>query len=623
MSEIHCLFPSDVGHIYIAKKADLPHYQEVFSKFVSALDCYDDDMPVYLYLKGQDYSNHFLLVQNSLSAVKPYMERINWFSIYRSTCIPPKKSITASRIAKPRQANFWDTGYCSSVSQSRDGTSDGVSEPRLKPGTKDKASVEAFVCLSDFCIRNPVKWTAKNEALFEDIRNPDRRDRFAAKIHPDNILESKRNTSTHLESRNYDLLESICICHEDLHNPDTENCMAVIGMSKILPVDGELRRVGINGQGRKSVDDSLGRGNKYRPMVETVISEYEKMPDERRVVSKALFEGNDGGGLPGFVCLRNHCNMDPMAFYQPFIHYSILLIEHFGLTFPETIGLVSAIEVLPNTAYYFCIAAESLLAMSPSELKRCHRGFAFGYLMSKLLLEYRPRNPDKRAGIRFNIYWEPELPSGKDWKDRCALKTLACLRFHASFATLVHKKRRAMQYKKLRTRFCSTTANCDLLVTNHVLGICSCLGLLPAWVRGEIEVASSSRYMQWFLGKFKLKATVDSMEQITETVRHALSSRYQIPFSRRKVENVLCKVYRTRSGSTSDKKFCDLIFPGQMLFTCEGNRLRVSFPSNDAAKDSLAELYLAQRWAFDNMLLSVDAIIRRLGISDKGVPTNK
>ena len=71
--------------MYIAKRADLPHYQEVFSKFLTALNCYEDDMPVYLYMKGKDYSNHFLLVQNSLSAVKPYMDRLHWFAIHRST----------------------------------------------------------------------------------------------------------------------------------------------------------------------------------------------------------------------------------------------------------------------------------------------------------------------------------------------------------------------------------------------------------------------------------------------------------------------------------------------------------------------------------------------------------
>ncbi len=35
------------------------------------------------------------------------------------------------------------------------------------------------------------------------------------------------------------------------------------------------------------------------------------------------------------------------------------------------------------------------------------------------------------------------------------------------------------------------------------------------------------------------------------------------------------------------------------------------------------ELYLVQQWAFDNTLLPVDEIIGKLGISEKGVPTNK
>jgi hypothetical protein len=113
------------------------------------------------------------------------------------------------------------------------------------------------------------------------------------------------------------------------------------------------------------------------------------------------------------------------------------------------------------------------------------------------------------------------------------------------------------------------------------------------------------------------------MEQTMETVRYALSTRYQIAFSCRKVKKVLCKVYQSQSGSLSDKKFCDLVFPGQILFTCEGDGLRVLFPLNLEAEDTLVELYLVQEWAFDNTLLSVEEIIGKVGISDKGVPTNK
>jgi hypothetical protein len=113
------------------------------------------------------------------------------------------------------------------------------------------------------------------------------------------------------------------------------------------------------------------------------------------------------------------------------------------------------------------------------------------------------------------------------------------------------------------------------------------------------------------------------MEQLTETLRHALTKRHQTSFSRRKVENVVCKVYRSRTGSLSDRKFGDLIFPGQMLFTCEGDGLGISFPSNMEAEDTVVDLYLVNQWAFDNTLLSVKDIIVTLGLSDKGVPISR
>jgi hypothetical protein len=159
-------------------------------------------------------------------------------------------------------------------------------------------------------------------------------------------------------------------------------------------------------------------------------------------------------------------------------------VDHFGFFFPESISLVSAIEILPNTAYFFAASAAALLATDPKDIPGRHQGFAFGYLVAFLLVHFRTIRSESWPGTRFTIYWQPELPSGLEWERRCTLKTLACLQFHAAYGWLLDKKKRAIQYKKLRRHFCSTTTNCDLLITNHVLGISSCLGLLPAWVRG-------------------------------------------------------------------------------------------------------------------------------------------
>jgi hypothetical protein len=63
-------------------------------------------------------------------------------------------------------------------------------------------------------------------------------------------------------------------------------------------------------------------------------------------------------------------------------------VNHFGLSFPETVSLLSAIEVVPNTTYYFSVAAQALLCMRTMDLSGCHRGFAFGYLVASLVLKF-------------------------------------------------------------------------------------------------------------------------------------------------------------------------------------------------------------------------------------------
>ena len=153
--EIHFLFPSHVGHIYVAKRADLPHYQEVFSNFVLALEAYEDTMPVYLYIRG-NYSNHFMLVLNSEAAVQPFVERIDWMEIYCASCLPKNKSEKCSVTRKELQDNFGDTGFCSAVSLTTGGNSDGMAEPRLKPETKQNPAVlKGYTVLTNFVTSTP------------------------------------------------------------------------------------------------------------------------------------------------------------------------------------------------------------------------------------------------------------------------------------------------------------------------------------------------------------------------------------------------------------------------------------------------------------------------------------
>jgi hypothetical protein len=94
-----------------------------------------------------------------------------------------------------------------------------------------------------------------------------------------------------------------------------------------MNVEGKDVRIGINAQGRKSINDCLSCLNQYQPLLQMALSEYKRVPNNHRVVSEALFNRPDGGGLHGFCCLKNLCNMEPMSYHQPFLHFLLHLIN--------------------------------------------------------------------------------------------------------------------------------------------------------------------------------------------------------------------------------------------------------------------------------------------------------
>jgi hypothetical protein len=42
-------------------------------------------------MRGEDYSNHFMLVRNLARAVQPFVDRMDWLDIHRSLFCPKKK----------------------------------------------------------------------------------------------------------------------------------------------------------------------------------------------------------------------------------------------------------------------------------------------------------------------------------------------------------------------------------------------------------------------------------------------------------------------------------------------------------------------------------------------------
>jgi hypothetical protein len=99
-------------------------------------------------------------------------------------------------------------------------------------------------------------------------------------------------------------LKSKCACHRKEHDSFNPAFSTVVGMSVVCKVGGKDVWIAINAQARKLVDASLASSQMYRPMLMMVLSEYEKVPESRKIISKSLLLGQDEGGMVGYHCIK-------------------------------------------------------------------------------------------------------------------------------------------------------------------------------------------------------------------------------------------------------------------------------------------------------------------------------
>jgi hypothetical protein len=115
--------------------------------------------------------------------------------------------------------------------------------------------------------------------------------------------------------------------------------------------------------------------------------------------------------------------------------------------------------------------------------------------------------------------------------------------------------------------------------------------------------------------------TKETAQQITESLMTVLTKRFGGYFSRRKLENILCKVYRRKNNNKSDERFCNLIFPGQMLFSCDGDNLVITYPGR--LPPACVGGTLVGKWALRSESMGMEQLIQSLGIIGNGLPSMK
>jgi hypothetical protein len=168
------------------------------------------------------------------------------------------------------------------------------------------------------------------------------------------------------------------------------------------------------------------------------------------------------------------------------------------------------------------------------------------------------------------------VPDEQEWKHQC--DRLLILHLTTSTSPPKLKAERRTAYEKVRSALADVFPYIDVLGGNHLAAIAGTLGILPLWVTTEIEIDKTGRSFEWLLTKFfdnERERSSIKPDDVISNLMAALKTRFVGDFSRRSVENIVCKVYRRHTKSKTDRRFFDILFPDQNLYSVHANIIRI------------------------------------------------
>lgn len=378
----------------------------------------------------------------------------------------------------------------------------------------------------------------------------------------------------------------------------------------------------LNGQQRKSIDDFKKRVTDQGGAIHALETVYAQMEPSQQTITPALFAGHVIEYVPGFPTVRNPCNMDPTSYSLPVVDCVVRLFCHFNLSIPEVYSVQMAFQILPNTTIFFGIASQMLLNIPPSKIpSSCRSRFGFGHLLANLIVNlFRTfrESGSQQNFRRFNYYKEPSVPSRQKWEEICHDTTSYCLHVLAAYSGPAMDKVREDQYRKISRELSELWEGAGILVTSHSINQKACLGLLPAWCRDYAITDPTSRVVQYFNDEFELKKKLNATElrRFMKTLAQRFQVAFERTFTKRVLENILCKVYRVLNNPKTNKsvkeKWCDTLQQGQVLFNFRPNSIQITF--SDGSSEIIEGDAAITRFPYGDSLLPMAEIVIQLGL---------
>jgi hypothetical protein len=122
-----------------------------------------------------------------------------------------------------------------------------------------------------------------------------------------------------------------------------------------------------------------------------------EMEPSRQPVTQALLQGEQFMYVPGFMTIRNECNMDPTSYSMTLLNATVGLGHHYILSFPELHSVQMVFHMPPNSCLFFGIASKILLHLDPTLLPVTHpTDYSFGYLLASIIIDPFPSDAQYR-----------------------------------------------------------------------------------------------------------------------------------------------------------------------------------------------------------------------------------
>ena len=603
ITAVHFVFPSDC-QCYVAKTAEYPHYQSDFGSIFDAIKDYDGpDLEFTFYNPRKCQSNNFLVVLNGEKA-RGYAEMVDWNELETRIANDSTDAVTGT-MERQASRKWVDYGFTSSQCSRRNESNTGHSMPQIKPNTTLPGVVNVFLALSTLARDTYPEW--RLDTSYEDAIEARKLNEFSRRIHEDNLIPSLRLAATSHATR--------CGCHND-RRTNSKTLSDVVGISII----NNEARLSCNGQQRKSIDDYEVRVTDQGEAIAAIEKVYQELPPSRRQVTGALYAGQVEHYVQGFPSIVNECNMDPTSYSMTVLDSVVRLALYYDLNLLEIHSLQLAYQCLPHTCLFFGVVAQIMLEMNPSSLQRNHRrGYGFGHLFATMMVDLfrNVRASSKTQDYRrFSSYKEPTVPDREQWEDMCHETTVYCLHVFAAYAKTTSSKQREIQYKAISKKLVDIWDGVGVLTASHSILQKSCLGLLPAWCRDYAIMEPENRAVLFFNERFRLhkKLNTAELDRFFKTLAQRFKVAFNKPFSRRLLENILCKAYRILNYKVGQRrpKWCDILVPGQLLFEFENELLKITYPDGSIADYELN--CLIHRYPFGEKLVTMAEMVRELGL---------